>query len=352
MDFAPALITNIENLSALGDTSADYRATFLDWLAGLDFLKISVNERELLTKEKYYRFVVRGEDSEGVLSSGFGRSRDQLTAATIAGCEMIERFVCRKILRASSNLLAPMSVLVEDGGIDIQLSECKNSFPTVGLHSSNGWAVHFSVKQAIDNAVMEGLERHILLLSYLKSGWSGFLFDEQVPFEKVMLTPGIARISVGGFKAGIVLTEGSSAKGVTFGYLCQVVDGFEASGKWLSAFFESYEQWVDLTEREEPKEMSVIESYQWHHLKKKRPDLPLVSADELVIDKTNANIAVFNIGPVLKCPTPLYAAFVYGGNLIPLFLKQKLSSEEHVNLREKLALHGIKSDIPEYHPIL
>jgi len=352
MDFTPALITDIESLSASVDSSADYRAVFLDWLAGLDFLKISVSERELLTKEKYHRFVVRGKDSEGILSSGFGRSRDQLTAATIAGCEMIERFVCRKILRASNNLLAPMSVFVEDGGIDIQLSERKKSFPTMGLHSSNGWAVHFSVKQAINNAVREVLERHILLLSYLKNGWSGFLFDEQVPFEKVMLTPGIARISVGGFKAGIVLTEGGAAPGVTFGYLCQAVDGFEASGKWLSAFFESYEQWIDLTEREEPKDMSVIESYQWHHLKKKRPDLPLAPADELVIDSARANIAVFNVGAVLKCPTPLYAAFVYGGDLIPLFLKQKLSIEEQVNLREKLALHGIKSDIPEYHPIL
>lgn len=352
MNFTDALMTNVEALPHCDDGNGDHRAEFLDWVAGLDFLKVSVFESELEVGEKYHRFTVQGVDAAGEQSAGFGRAKDKLTAATIASSEMIERYVSRQILRNSSQFSAPFLVSIEGGGIDVKEAEAPSAFPSKGFHSSNGWAVHFSMKQAIENAAREALERHILLLSYLKHGWAGFAFDEQVPFKKAVLTPGVARMSVGGFRAGIVVTAGPEAQGVTYGYLCEEAAGFEKSRKWLAAFFESYEQWIDLIGRMEPASPSMIEQYQWHHFKGERPTLSTNPTEETQIDAATGALAVFNLQEVLSSPVPLFAAFVFGGDFIPLFLKQKLSSEEQRSLTNLLQMSEIETELPEYHPIL
>lgn len=352
MNFADALMTNVEALPQFHDRNSDHRGDFLDWVAGLDFLKVSVFESELEVSEKYHRFTVQGIDAAGEQSAGFGRAKDKLTAATIASSEMIERYVSREILRNSSQFSAPFLVSVEGGGIDVKEAEAPSSFPSKGFHSSNGWAVHFSMKQAIENAAREALERHILLSTYLKHGWAGFAFDEKVLFKNAILLPGIARVSVGGFRAGIVVTEGPESPGVTYGYLCEEAAGFEKSRKWLAAFFESYEQWADLIGRTEPESLSMIEQYQWHHFKGKCPTLSTNAAEETQIDAATGALAIFDLQEVLSSPVPLFAAFVFGGDFIPLFLKQKLSSEEQRSLTNLLQSSGIETELPEYHPIL
>lgn len=352
MNFADALMTNVEALPHCDDGDSDHRAEFLDWVACLDLLKVSVFESELEAGEKYHRFTVQGLNGAGEQSAGFGRAKDKLTAATIASSEMIERYVSREILRTAAQFSAPFLVSVEGGGIDVKKAEAPFSFPSKGFHSSNGWAVHFSMKRAIENATREALERHILLLSYLKNGWSGFAFDEQVPFKKAVLTPGVARLSVGGFRAGLVVTEGPESAGVTYGYLCEEAAGFEKSRKWLAAFFESYEQWADLIMRAEPVSPSMIEQYQWRHFKGERPTLGTNAVEETEIDVASGALAVFNLQEVLSSPVPLFAAFVFGGDFIPLFLKQKLSSEEQRSLTNLLQRSGIENELPEYHPIL
>mgnify|MGYP000541211395 CR=1 FL=1 len=353
MDLGKALLNHTDSISpSLEGNHASYQSQLLDWVAGAGFVKVDVSERELTVREKYFRFGVQGIDGSGKVYVGFGRSKDRLTAATIAACEMIERYVSRGAFRQSHELNAPFTVRVDDGAFDLSLSSNHASFPSVGMRSSNGWAVHFSAETAIENAVREALERHILLLTYLKYGWSGFWFDEVVPFESVSLRPGIARISAGGFKAGIVLTEGKDALGMTFGYLCRKANGFEASTKWLSAFFESYEQWVDLAKCDEPKTKSVIEKYQWHFWKEPRPVLPASTALVLKHGAVCGNIAVYNLQVALGCPVPLYAAFAFGRDFVPLFFKQKLSQLEQIELSNLLKLHGLNVELPEYHPIL
>jgi hypothetical protein len=349
MDFSRALITDAQALPK--DDGGDFRFDLLDWIADSGILTLTVQEREIQVREKYYRFAVRGDPKDGASLFGFGRSQDKKTAATIAVNEVLERFVSRTVLRDQS-VSTPLQVTVQNGEIAISKSNGPAPMPTKGLHSSNGWAVHFSAKAAIDNAVREALERHILLISYLKHGWSGFLFDEPVPFSTCTLIPGIAAATAGGFKAGIVLTTGEEAPGATFGYLCAAGPEFEKSKRWLGAFFESYEQWTDLATRDVPSTASVIEQYQWHYLKGARPALPKKVAPELSYPVVNGNLAVFDLQSQLKSPFPLYAAFVFGGDFVPLFLSQNLSSVETKNVQAHLASLGVITDLPEFHPIL
>lgn len=352
MNFGRALITNISDLPGDGGAARDHQYDLLDWIASSDLLKLSVFERELQVREKYFRFAIRGETPTGESFSGFGRSPDKKIAATIAINELLERFVSRSIL-ADNTVLAPFAVTARGGEIGIGNLDSLAKLPTPGFHSSNGWAVHFSARAAIENAAREALERHILLLSYLKNGWTGFFFDEPVPFASASVIPGIAKVEAGGFKAGIVLTTGSEAPGATFGYLCGAGDDFEKSRRWLSAFFESYEQWIDLTAKEMPATTdSVIEQYQWNYLKTPRPALPDKEAAQTTFSEVNGNLAVFDLQKFFGSPFPLYAAFVFGGDLIPLFLRQKLSSEEVTVVTEKLEKFGITTHLPEFHPIL
>ncbi len=351
MNFSSSLISRVSDLPVQGGGAEDFRFELLDWIVDAGFLRLTVEEREIQVRDKYFRFAIRGETKTGKSVFGFGRSPDKKTAATIAVSEVLERFVSRAVL-AESSVLAPLAVSVQNGKIEIADSASPTKLPTPGLHSSNGWAVHFSAQAAIENAAREALERHILLLSYLKHGWSGFFFDEPVPFSGATLIPCIACVEAGGFRSGIVLTTGKEAPGATFGYLCAAGKEFEKSSRWLGAFFESYEQWTDLTAHTTPAPSSVLEEYQRHYLKTQRPALPEETAPEAVFEKVEGHLAVFNLQSVFGSPFPLFAAFVFGGDFLPLFLRQKLSSLEAEAIRRQLSDFGITDELPEYHPIL
>jgi hypothetical protein len=351
MDFSSALLMQIDYELEGEASTRDLQSEFLEWIAGASFLKLSVHESELELRKKYFRFTVEGKDESGVLHLGFGRSANKKTAATIGAMEMLERFVSRSVLKQGKTL-APLKVRAEDGGIDVEISKSSASFPSSGFHSSNGWAVHFSPQEAIERAMREALERHILLLSYLKNGWSGFLFDEVVPFKDARLHPGVASVSAGGFSAGIVVTEGSAASGTTFGYLCASGDEFQSSERWMGAFLEGYEQWVDLTTKPILGQPSFVEQYQRHFLNGPAFVLPANNSCEEDYSAVSGNLAVFDLRKLFECPFPLYAASVFGGDLIPLFFRQKLTADEGKVLAEVLGKYGIGGDLPEYHPIL
>jgi hypothetical protein len=210
MNWANSLIQHMSDLPSEGSAAGDYQYDLLDWIASSGLMKLSVFERELQVREKYFRFAIRGETASGESFSGFGRSTDKKLAATIAVNELLERFVSRSVLQ-DKRVLAPFAVTASNGKLEFESLQERVQLPTPGFHSSNGWAVHFSAAAAVENAAREALERHILLLSYLKSGWSGFFFDEPVPFAGATLIPGIAKVEAGGFKAGIVLTTGDEA---------------------------------------------------------------------------------------------------------------------------------------------
>lgn len=327
----------------------------LDWITDNPILKTEIFEDNIdISGQKYFRFYLKGTDSNGELFGGFGRSKNRLTAASIAAGELIERFVAKYVLK-SPNVKAKNIISASHGEILAQNSNSEENLPSKGFHTSNGWAVHFSLQQAIEKSFLESLERHTLLYSYLKYGWDGFIQDQIVPFNSVNLTPYISKFAFGGFSAGIVTTTGSLFPGSTFGYICESVEKLNSSEKWLSAFFESYDQW-ELFSRNKVKEdgKNILVDYQKHfllnkivHLKKNNSDI-----EEKSFDNLSANLLVIDIQRALNLPCPLYAAYSYGKDLIPLFFKQKISDQESKDLKLILNKWAIPESMPEFHPIL
>lgn len=327
----------------------------LNWIADNPILKTEIFEDNIeIAGQKYFRFYLKGIDINGELFGGFGRSKSRLRASSIASGELVERYVAKYVFKSSS-VKAKNVILAKDGEISVEESNTEVNLPNKGFHSSNGWAVHFNLQHAIENSFLEALERHTLLYTYLKYSWDGFIQDQVVPFNTVNLTPYISKFSFGGFGAGIVTTTGSLFPGNTFGYICEMAKKLNSSEKWLSAFFESYDQWELFSQnKDQVSGKNILVDYQKHFLLN---DIPKVRQNDLTIEKksfdnVSANLVLIDIQRALKLPCPLFAAFSYGRDLIPLFFKQKISDKESEDLKQILKKWTIFESLPEFHPIL
>lgn len=357
MDFKNGLLYNLNILQneSKEDLTEAYGALFLEWASTKNPLSLSIYENKVQFKEKsFYRYSVQGTTTNGETFSGFGRSQNQITAAITAVMETLERFICKSVLKSES-LQSKLAVIIRDGVISFTetIKSEELGLPTKGFHSSNGWALHFNAKAAAESAVREALERHILLSTYIESEWDGFSFSEPVQYDNRRLIPAMANNTCGGFAAGMVLTKGIESKGSTFGYLCDKVVGFNASPRWANAFHESFEQWEDLKKGQKSKTPSLIESTQWHYFENETTEFsPQAWTPKIQLEVAQTNLLVFDLQKVLSTPFPLFAAFAFGGDLLPLAFKQKLSSQELMNFESKLKRLGIYNSLSEVHPIL
>lgn len=333
--------------------SESMASSLLDWVVNTSAFKAEIYEDNLnITGQVYYRFYIKGTISENQRLSGFGRSKNRLTAASIAVGELIERYVAKSVF-ADLSVKSNAHIQASSGLIDIETSSQQTDLPKKSFHSSNGWSVHFNAKKAIENSFLEALERHTLLYTFLKDGWSGFIKDQTVPFNKLNLTPNISKHSFGGYTAGIVVTQGPEFSGRTFGYLCDSVENINSSKKWLSAFFESHDQWELLTKEARSKQDSnILHQYQNHFLHTEFIDEQRNEIEPINIDEIKGNLVLFDVQNALDLPCPFFAAFSYGEDLIPLLFRQKISEADLAELNLLLSKWSLPLDLPEYHPIL
>ncbi len=358
MDFSKGLIHSIsefEKLSQPGELG-DYRHAFLDWAAGSGPLQLSVFEnKSKIYGETFYRYSVEGLTQEGNKSTGFGCNKDQCTAAVIAVMEALERFVTQQFFLKNS-IEPTMRVNVSEGQfkfVETQGSDIDLALPTKGFQTSNGWALHFDAATAAHNATREALERHLLLSTYIAHGWDGFRFKSPIRYEDKIFRSAESCITAGGFSAGLVQTTGTTALGSTFGYLCDQTDKLIGSARWQGAFYESFAQWVDLTSATKPQELTPIQSDQWHYLETPLPNLnDGVITTYQQLESITGNIIIIDLQKVLLTAFPLFAAFVYGGDFLPLAVKSKLNSDELQHYESQLQRLGINKPLPEVHPIL
>lgn len=357
MNFKSGLLYNLNILQneSKEDSTETNGSSFLEWASTKSPLALSVYENKFQFKENsFYRYSIQGATTNGKTFSGFGRSQNQTKAAIIAVMETLERFICNSVLKNES-LQPNLGVIIRDGTLSFTEAIKSEDFGllTEGFHSSNGWALHFDAKAAAESAATEALERHILLSTYIESEWDGFSFSEAVQYENRRLIPAMANNTCGGFAAGMVLTKGIESKGSTFGYLCDKLASFNASPRWANAFHESFEQWEDLKKGQKSKIPSLIESTQWHYFENETTEIPPQTwIPKVQLEVAQTNLLVFDLQKVLSTPFPLFAAFAFGGDLLPLAFKQKLSSQELINFESKLKKLGVYNSLPEVHPIL
>ncbi|MBX3039565.1 MAG: hypothetical protein KF789_02505 [Bdellovibrionaceae bacterium] len=282
----------------------------------------------------YFQFSSAFKTESGRLCGAFGRSQDRKVAAIKCAAEFIERKAMLDFFSSSGADLLPSS-----------------------FHTSNGWAAHFNKEEAQSRSYLEALERHLLLLSYLKFGWRGFRLVQKIESDSIDLYFLVSRYSAGGFASGLVAAKSAQYSGLSFGYCVGEEKSVSTAQFWESALFEAIDriltlngEQIDLSD--DPKSWMRREAKFYLETPF---DLSLFSnefADGISVDPPQYHAQVFDVSEQYGIPVPFFVAYSWGGDLIPIFNKSTLSPSAAVYLRSILHRNGLSPDIPERHPVL
>ncbi|MBL7556548.1 MAG: hypothetical protein JNM24_12075 [Bdellovibrionaceae bacterium] len=349
MKFAKLATLNINEINELKSSKVEASDgdKLLTWAASqnISFLE----EKFTVLGKDLFRF--QGSiEQDGINFYSFGRSAGRKLAAIKSTAEIIERLVFNEFTKQAIPL--NLNIEIKDGQYEIQ----KSDSPTViesSFFNSNGWAVDFSVEKAIDRALREAIERHLLILTFAKYRWDGFFEINQTQMTDYQFRSVVSKISLAGFSAGMALCQSPRYNGISLGYLADSTNRIATSEKWEQAFYESFDlirvkesnpaaqMQKDLIGREleyylnAPFEHSFTDEGQIVELKK----------------ELYSNLAVIDLKKFLNLPVPFFAAVVHSGDLLPLYFTDSLTvdGKKHIkNLCEKWEL----SELPERHPIL
>lgn len=334
-------------LDQLKNSETVFANKLLNWFANQEGVTIAKDEFNFSNK-KIHRFYANLNTVENM--GGFGRSLDETTAAVKACAEAIERKVQSLLINQKDILTLSLEQNLEMKISRLESAESiKKSFS-----NSNGWAVGFSVSAAIERVRNEALERHLLLLTFIKDGWNGFYEINRLTVDGTEFISLVSKYSLAGFSAGVGIAKSNKFKGVSFGYVCDTSDKILTSTKWEQAFYEAYDY---LRVR------SNLSNY--------KPGMDLISQElnnflETDFDQSfsiqpenksfgsqfKTSLSVFDLAPSLDLDFPFFAAVVHGYDLLPLYFKKSLSADGENQIRKILVNNNVQSPIPERHPIL
>jgi hypothetical protein len=309
--------------------SCDWEQKLLTWFAALEF---PIREQRLkLGALEYFHFSSEFKVADARYCASFGSHQDRRIAAIKCVAEAIERMTMVDYF-ANQNTTYPRA-----------------------LCNSNGWAAQSTESQAKENALLEAIERHLILKTFLTSGWNGFRVLQKVQSPAANLTLLIANQSTQGLVAGIVLAQSPKFKGISVGYCLGKRMNIDQSEFWQNAIFEAVDKVLVLDS-----EPAVDESDSWIRRESNR-----LLCEPFDIDKcdfsTNEQFIECDLGEYkvesiyltskLGLDFELYAGFASSGILIPLFWKSALDEPSSVLVTQVLLKNGI-SNIPEWHPVI
>ena len=299
--------------------------TFLDWFASQS--NPMLESRLRLGALEYFHFA-SFFDVDGQRTSAHGSDIDRRSAALKCAGETIERQVMAQFFM-----------------------DHRDRFPRA-IRNTNGWAVHTSLERAKEKSMREAIERHLLLKSFFLFGWSGFHHVQSVQSDEISLKFLASRSTANGLVAGLVAAQSPKYAGVSFGYTLGRAGEIHSAEFWQTALFEAVDKFLILNG--DPPEGSW---QSWIRREVNRflvepfclSELKAGPAEPIEADLGRYETQIFDLSA--RSGSPLYAAFTYGGNLIPLFWRSDLQAEDLAFVQPILHRNGI-IEIPERHPVL
>jgi hypothetical protein len=136
--------------------------------------------------QRYCHYMMNLRHEDGCELVGHGRSSLPETALLKAFGEVVERLAMKNYFASGIDHAATASLKRYSDGT-FQASDITHETIPNAFSSSNGWAVHFNLKDAVRNAIFEAVERHVLQLNYWNNGlrflepvalheWNGYKF--------------------------------------------------------------------------------------------------------------------------------------------------------------------------------
>lgn len=327
---------------------------FLDWFA-LTFKSPGLLKKVKIGNIEYYRHLQSFKSDQNSFIST-GRADSPRLAAIKSASEFIERW----FFIFSRNTILPW----ETGSIrlkpssQIQYRLEPTHLPQVPkrFQTTSGWAVHFSKEDALKNALFELMERHCLLLSFIKHQWCGFQLINEIEVDGVIFRSLISAVQILGYQAGLVIAEKKNTKGVSFGYMLDEKKNILTSHRWLHAMQEAY----DLLETFDPRapvpsNSKALEASVYDYLTNEFPERNVLSSnpvDPIETVLNQAQFELFDLSVNLNSPDPLYAAHVWSPDLLPLFATSAVKKEDIDWLTTNYSKFGPFDHLPMRSPIL
>jgi len=318
--------------SSYSDASLSWENQFLHWFMGQN-MPMAESQRQQ-GQFSYYRFSTQFKSHDGHKINSYGFSHHRQLAAVKAAAEAVERKTMLNYFR----ILAP-------------------DMPPKAFHTSNGWAVHQTREKAIAAAFSEALERHLILKSYIKHGWQGFQLVDKIETPEIKIYFLVTRIKAGSRAAGIVATVSPLYPGVSFGYCIGHKVQTQTTEFWEPALHESLDKILSLNGRQ----LHPTDGTEPWIMTKIKNDLmnPFVcgafeeNLDAEIIEDymPEYNIRIFDLAEKENLSFPLFCAFAWGKDLIPLFHKSALDENARKYLSDILKKNLILTDLPDWHPV-
>jgi hypothetical protein len=329
--------------------------SFLTWFAGQS---IPMSERvSTLGNLSYHHFSSAFDGIPGIKAVAFGCSPNRKIAAMKCAAETIERKIMHEFFHSSGDETSAFAVRITPGAIEFG-EECQAPLPPQGMKTSNGWAVHSDLTTAMSAARLEALERHLLIKSYYKWGWAGFRLRQSVEAENKNIFFMTSRLTSADHIAGIVAAKSSLYSGVSFGYCAGKTEQIAESAFWQPALLEAISKILALGGRE----LKIVDGPSaWISSNiKAYLETPFDTAlfEQGIDAKTqedkdkNGFMKTFDLGQRMKLDFPLFAAFCWGGNLIPLCDPTILIEQSREYYRKALEANELSIVSAGKHPIL
>lgn len=300
---------------------------------------------------RYYLCSSELADEAGVVPV-CGRGVTKLQAATRCIGEWLERKAAFEFFRSQADSVETR-ILSTDAGSEILISSAVEESSSLPMEfwTTNGWAVHTNQNISVKNGLYEALERSLLISSFLRWGWQGFIEIGKASVDGMNIRSCLSRYKTDHLSAGFAICADPVTQGLSFGHFCENTDLILQSLKWAQALYEAMDKFdadLDHIMSRDPLAADAV----WYL--KNAVDFKL-SDDKTEQEKfkfTSCRLHSINLTKKWDLPFPLFASFVFGGDLMPLFVPRELTDDGRrfvIHLANSL---GFDPVIPERMPVL
>lgn len=335
--------------SAASQGSQDSSA-MVSWFMNQAKAPLRMDEKEI-GGHKYY-LCSSGFKDGGRFVSVCGRGITKMQAATRCIGEWLERKAAFDFFENISNGFTVHAVTVgPNDKISISTEENSHSPLPMEFWTTNGWAIHTEKEISIENSFMEALERSLLVSSFLRWGWSGFILAGQTSVDGMDFYSCVSRYKTEEHSAGFSICRDPVNHGLSFGHFAERNDVVLQSPKWAQALYESMDKFGTDLEKTQISDPLALDA-EWYLKNKIELDLADSHTKQEKIKFSSCFLRTEDLAHKWDLPFPLYSSFVFGGDLMPLFLPRELSEEGRIYIAKLSESLGFDPVIPERMPVL
>lgn len=335
---------------SLNSHSLDASSLMVSWF--IDQAKAPLKVEERVIGGHRYFLCLSGLEKDGHTVTVVGRGNTKLEAATKCVGEWFERKAAFEFFGSIGSQVLAQKVSAHSNG-SLSLSSEKEVVPFLHMEfwTTNGWAVHTNFIDSLNNSFSEALERHLLVSSFLRWGWEGFIEIGKSTLDDAHFQSCISRFKTTSHSAGFAICKDNGTTGLSFGHFCELTDKIPTSPRWAHALYESIDKFkTDFTERDlnDPIAVDVL----WYLQNETAAQVATSATMQELINFDSCYLYSEDLKEKWALPFPLSASFIFGGDLMPLFLPKELTQEGIVYIKKLSNRMGFTFELPERIPVL